>query len=598
VKYRPEIDGLRTIAVMSVMLSHAGFSWFSGGYVGVDVFFVISGFLITHIIVDGQDKGVFSVLNFYERRARRILPALLIVIFACLIAGWFFMGPDSYRSLGEHVVATVLSANNVLLMRTIGYWDMEASFKPLLHTWSLGVEEQYYAIVPFVMIAMHRLASRSVTVAMAIIAAISLSAAIIGAIYFPDQNFYLLPTRAWELAAGALITLTTRHRQAPPSSPLLAATGLILILGAAVGFPAALPSPSAFTIIPVLGASLVITFCRGGPVYRLLASRPMVGIGLISYSAYLWHQPLFVFLRVIDPKRPAPWMFGLMILITLGVAYLSWRFVEVPIRDRAKVPLRTLLLGLVPSALVLTAAGAVIAHEGGLPRRLPMPPNSPAPGSYKTYNSRIFQYKAASFPQDHKPNLLVLGNSTARDFVNMAIENGKFKDYNIVYRDDFLLCDWAKSDETLRRLVISATLVVSVYDHRYIPTCDAHTMSRWPQLFGKVVFVGSKDFGVNLNPDAFIPLIARRGVKVQVSDEALEADRRYRALTPPSLYVSILQHLSTDGRSVPVFDESGRMLSEDRVHLTQPGARFVGARIFQDPIWSMVERSAEARSTR
>ena len=595
-KYRAEVDGLRTVAVMAVMLAHAGFKWFSGGYVGVDIFFVISGYLISTIILDGLDNGDFSILMFYERRARRILPALFIVLASCLAAGWFFMGADSYHSLAENTIATALFSNNMLLAATSGYWDMESNFKPLLHTWSLGVEEQYYALVPLLMICVQRLSHRHMTAAIVSIGLLSLLAALACVNYLPDANFYLLPTRAWELAAGAIVALETRNRNTPPSSPVLALLGLAMILAAIIFFPEALPSPSLYTVVPVLGSVLIIGFCRAGLVYKILTFPPMVGVGLISYSAYLWHQPLFVFLRVIDPNRPMPWMFAALIVVTLGLAYLSWRFVEGPFRNRARVSSRTLLFVLIPSALLLVGAGAVITHGGGLPKRLPVAPGSPAPGTYKAFNKRVFAYKADSFSQAAPRKLLVVGNSTARDFVNMVIETHSFPSYNIVYRDDVSLCQFASLSPKLQALVRSATLIVSVYDHKYGPTCDARTLANLPEFVGKTVFVGAKDFGVNLNPIARIALDKRAGVRVAVSNEALKANQAYRAITPPSLYVDILADLSITDGTIPIFDDAGRMLSEDRVHLTRPGAAFVGARVFRDSIWQSVIKSSDARA--
>ena len=202
-KYRPEVDGLRAVAVMSVLLFHAGFTAFSGGFVGVDVFFVISGYLITTIILGELEKGTFSLANFYERRFRRILPALYLVMAVTLVVGWFTLLPDEYKNLGQSVVATTLYANNMLLGLTSGYWDLASQFKPLLHTWSLGVEEQYYAVVPLLlMLAWQWKRWLGMGIVALVVASLVLAQWMIHV--SPSCAFYLLPTRFWELAVGAL----------------------------------------------------------------------------------------------------------------------------------------------------------------------------------------------------------------------------------------------------------------------------------------------------------------------------------------------------------------------------------------------------------
>lgn len=213
--YRREIDGLRAFAVLPVILFHAGFETFSGGFVGVDVFFVISGYLITTVILSELEKGSFSILNFYERRARRILPALFLVMFASIIPGYFWLMPDEFKNFGQSLVSTALFSNNILLSITSGYWDLASEFKPLLHTWSLGVEEQYYVFVPLILMIAWKLGKGTIPHIIWII----FLASFVFAIWFvnvsPKWAFYLLPTRAWEIAIGALAAI---HVRSSPSA--------------------------------------------------------------------------------------------------------------------------------------------------------------------------------------------------------------------------------------------------------------------------------------------------------------------------------------------------------------------------------------------
>jgi peptidoglycan/LPS O-acetylase OafA/YrhL len=264
--YRREVDGLRAVAVLPVILFHAGMQTFSGGFVGVDVFFVISGYLITTIIVSALREGNFSVLDFYERRARRILPALFLVISISLILAYFWMLPDELENFGQSIVATLLFSNNILLAMTTGYWERAAEFKPLLHTWSLGVEEQYYFLIPLVLMFLYRFFPRSIVPILIVVFFVSLGASVAGASSFPVSNFYLLPTRAWELLLGSLVAmyLISRDRNDFPKwlCELASMSGLLAILFAVFFFSAHTPTPSLYTLLPTLGAALLIVFTR------------------------------------------------------------------------------------------------------------------------------------------------------------------------------------------------------------------------------------------------------------------------------------------------------------------------------------------------
>lgn len=584
-KHRDEIDGLRAVAVLPVLLSHAGYATFAGGFLGVDIFFVISGFLITGIITAELDENRFSLANFYERRARRILPALFVVMAMCIPFGWFLMGVDTFRILGQSLVATTLFSNNILLNLTSGYWDTESAFKPLLHTWSLGVEEQYYVIVPIILMVVYKVARHHAAAAIRLLGLASFVLCLWAVHAFPVFDFYQLPTRAWELAIGGLTSF--RRGNARTTRGGLATLGLVLILAAMALTPAGTATPSAATLVPVLGAALILADGRAGIAHWLLSLPVVRGLGLISYSAYLWHQPLFAFLRIASRSEPAAWQFALMIVAALVLALLTWRFVEQPFRDRRRIPRRTLIAILLPAAMVIVGAGAVIDRKGGLPGRFEQPMGAAPAGTYKAFNERIFSFKRSAFAPAAGMRILVLGNSTGRDFMNMALETPLVPGgANYVYRDDLILCRLGSLSAADLALVRAAQVIVSVYDHAPGPQCDGHRLAQLPPLRNKLVFVGPKDFGVNLNPYARLPLAERPAARTAMSATVLEAQREYRALTPPALFVDVIGHLSSDGRTVPVFDEGGRALSEDRVHLTRAGAVYVGRRVFADPIWA------------
>lgn len=366
-KYRPEIDGLRTIAVLPVILFHAGFEVFRGGFVGVDIFFVISGYLITTILLGELERDDLSILRFYERRARRILPALFVVIAATLPFAWFWLTPSTFADYGASIIATVFFASNILFWRSQGYFANDAELTPLLHTWSLAVEEQYYLFFPLFLLLVWRFGRQQVLWLIIALAALSLVASEIGWRHAPTANFYLIPTRAWELLAGSICAFLSLGR-AQRSSQGLSLLGLVLILAAIFGFDHSTPMPSLWAAIPVLGTVLLILYAAPGTWVAWALSRPLfVGIGLISYSAYLWHQPLFAFARIRVAVEPHPLLMGGLALMSLALAYLTWRYIEQPFRRRP-VPVLASQAAVFKASL---AAGLVFTMIGAAVLRLP-----------------------------------------------------------------------------------------------------------------------------------------------------------------------------------------------------------------------------------
>jgi peptidoglycan/LPS O-acetylase OafA/YrhL len=363
-QYRREIDGLRAVAVIPVVLFHAGFEIFSGGYVGVDVFFVISGYLITSIIISELEQGDFSIVRFYERRARRILPALFFVILCCIPFAWIWMVPSELNDFGRSVVAVSLFASNILFWRETDYFEPAAEEQPLLHTWSLAVEEQYYMLFPLFLVLVWRFGHTRVFYLVAAIGAASLLLSEWGWRNSPTANFYLAPTRVWELLAGSLCAFVQFGGE-QKRNDILAALGLGLIVLAILAFDDATPFPSIYALVPVGGTALIILFGANGTwTARLLSSRPLVGIGLISYSVYLWHQPLFAFARIDSPHEPSQLAMLCLAALSFALAYLSWQYVEKPFRrkQRRLLPSRSAIFGASTVALLLFLTAGIAAH--------------------------------------------------------------------------------------------------------------------------------------------------------------------------------------------------------------------------------------------
>ncbi len=394
-RYRPEIDGLRAVAVLSVILAHAGFEVFGGGFVGVDIFFVISGYLITSILIADLQAGTFRLLNFYERRTRRILPALFVIMLVCWPFAWMWLTTADMESFSQSLIAVCVFASNVLFWKTSGYFESAAELKPLLHTWSLAVEEQYYVFFPLLLMLTWRLGRRRVEAMLFVMAIGSFGAAQWGSVHKPAASFYLLPTRGWELLIGALIAFyfssrarpTGHHaahhiesgnnhaRQHPAHRVRLAqlgsATGLLMILYAIFAFDKQTPFPSVYTLVPTLGSGLLILFANGQTLTgRLLASKPFVALGLISYSAYLWHQPLFAFARHASLEEPGGILFATLTVAALLLGYLSWRFVETPFRTKNRFSRRQIFVFGIAGTVFFIILGAVGSFSKGFEYRL------------------------------------------------------------------------------------------------------------------------------------------------------------------------------------------------------------------------------------
>jgi peptidoglycan/LPS O-acetylase OafA/YrhL len=368
IKYRPDIDGLRAVAVLSVVIFHAGVGLFPGGYVGVDVFFVISGFLITTILLRDQ-----SIAQFYLRRARRILPALFAMLVVVLAGALLLFLPSDLKQVGRSTVATLAFVSNMFFWRQSGYFKPDTEIMPLLHTWSLGVEEQYYIFFPLLVILLRRWSIMAKAVVFVLLGLGSLAvAALLIRMGYADTAFYLLPSRAWELLAGAILATgvipPVRNQQ---GRAVLGLLGLLLLLWPIIMYSAATPFPGIAAIPPVLGSAMLIAAGNGGPhpVGRLLATKPFVWIGLISYSLYLWHWPVLVFARyrLVRELTVGEAVAAIGVAILLGWA--SWRFVERPFRHR--IPNRAVVRFSIAGAGVLLAGAAALLIARGLPERFP-----------------------------------------------------------------------------------------------------------------------------------------------------------------------------------------------------------------------------------
>ena len=371
-KYRKEIDGLRAIAVLPVIFFHAGFQGFSGGFIGVDVFFVTSGYLITSIILKEIEDNSFSLLGFYERRVRRILPALFFVMLVCILPAYYFMLPDELIDFGQSLYSTTVFLSNILFWNESGYFESSAGFKPLLHTWSLAVEEQYYLLFPFFMILIKDLKKKYVVSCLFAIFLCSFLIAQWGSIYKATASFYLLPTRGWEIMMGIFAAFILFNRSSENLiekriyRELLSFFGFLCIILSIIFYNETTPFPSYFTLLPTLGTFLLILFCIPETYMgKLFGNRILVKIGLISYSLYLWHHPLFVFSRMNSLTEPTTYDYLFLISISFLLAYFSWSVIEKPFRNRKNFNRSQVFVSSMTIGLLLICIGLGIQEKNG-----------------------------------------------------------------------------------------------------------------------------------------------------------------------------------------------------------------------------------------
>src|SRR5687767_11476762 len=324
--YRPDIDGLRAVAVLAVLAFHAFPHAAPGGFAGVDVFFVISGFLISGIILEDLQRGRFSLADFYWRRVRRLFPALILVLLACLALGWLVLLPDEFSRLGKHVAAGAGFIANLAFWREAGYFDWSAELKPLLHLWSLGVEEQYYLVWPLLLLFFRRW-----TLGLIVgIGVLSFALNLYMTAKYPSAAFYLPMTRFWELLVGSFLAWKTTEGR---FGNLKSACGAMLVIAGLVLLNGERAFPGWWALLPVLGTALLISAGPTAWVNRTILAHPAaVYVGLISYPLYLWHWPLLSFARVVEQGEPGALTKTVLLMASFVLAWATYQFVEKPIR--------------------------------------------------------------------------------------------------------------------------------------------------------------------------------------------------------------------------------------------------------------------------
>lgn len=606
-KYRPEIDGLRALAVLPVIFYHAGVETMAGGFVGVDVFFVISGFLITTIIASELNNKQFSIVSFYERRARRILPALLVVLAVTTVLATSIMLPYELVTYGQGLIGAVLFVSNIVLWKQAGYFAPDAEINPLLHTWSLGVEEQYYLFFPLALMVIWRF-RRQWALPLLVLATLgSLGLAEWASTRMPSANFYLLPTRIWELMIGAMLALWLMRRAQPQGAiaQCISLLGLVLIAVGIFAYNDQTPFPSLYAVVPVLGAAAIILAATPATLAgKWLASKPLVMVGLISYSAYLWHQPLMAFARLLAPdNHPAKAVMLALALLSLVLAWLTWKFVEQPFRNKQRFGSNWIFSASLAGSVVAVLLGVGLVASKGL---LNQYPQQEWPIVEKT-NIQLGEYVAEALSkiqgrpiEDDKPALVIVGDSFSQDFYNMLRENSAFPQYQHVALFVPARCQvfygkpYAEIEHHIAEgdRVMCARSILTDQQVETIRKADVVVFaSKWEAwsaaIMGEslaamalpehtqVMVLGTKQFEENRRV-LLSEFRSAGGTPVRPIDaDILEINQTLKQSVQGYPFIDIATGFCHQG--CPLFTTDGSPISYDGAHLTQAGARTIGS---------------------
>ena len=609
-KYRAEIDGLRALAVVPVILFHAGFELFSGGFVGVDVFFVISGYLITTILIEDIESQRFSLVNFYERRARRILPALFFVILVCIPFAWMWMLPYQMKDFSQSLVAVSLFASNILFWQESGYFAAAAEEKPLLHTWSLAVEEQYYVLFPIFLILAWRFGKNRVFWMIVVMASISLLLSEWGWRNKASVNFYLAPFRAWELFAGSIAAFIVQ-KQGVQKNNTLALLGLAAIVFSLFFYDETTPFPSVYALVPVLGVVLLVLYANKDTfAAKLLSYKGLVGIGLISYSAYLWHQPLFAFARIRSLEHPSLILMSALSAISILLAYFSWRYIEKPFRSRTSFSRNMIFLFSLIAISAASLIGVIGDKTNGFDARFLETElaflhqiNEENSG----YVEKRFTKLRSSKWEKEKVKVFLVGDSYAQDLTNAVYESDMIENISLstwyvsarcgnvyiplkekekfINKIDLKGCDksdYYGSKEFIKRLKSADEVWFASAWSAWQVELIRNSLINVDDLTNAVIRTyGRKDFP-KFKPRKYLGISAeeRASFAEPINIQYIELNNKLSELAKNYNFIDV-QRLMCDGDGLEckIFDDSGYLKTYDGAHLTKAGAYIYGNKI-------------------
>jgi len=582
--YRPEIDGLRALAILPVIFFHLGFNLFNGGFLGVDIFFVISGYLITYIIITDIKEKKFSLVLFYERRARRILPALFLIMFFSSIVGYFLMLPDAYQNFGQSLVSTTLFSNNIFSIITSGYWDLTSEFKPLLHTWSLGVEEQYYFLIPLILLIIHNFFEKKISLILVSIFLLSFAISMFGSLNFQRINFYSLPTRAWELMIGSFLVLyQIQDNYKFRNTSFFNFLGILTIFFSIIFLSKENVTPGPSTLLPTIGAALIILSQeKKDVIYKILTNKISILIGKMSYSLYLWHWPVLVYFRVYSKDPPLVFAKFILLLIIFILSFLTWKYIETPFRNKNKVSKKVIYYLTIIISVIFIGYGYMLHKTNGLQSRIYNDKNMNLlkENISHAYNESANKYKKDKFDKNKKLKILIIGDSFGRDFINMIKENYNTVNMDIIYQSKFPRCISNIKEMNDKSIYYNSQIIIYA-DTEYDEKCINDNILLAEDKSKDIFYIGQKHFGYNLNWIARISKKNRGNLYNNITEQAENVEKKFKQIIPKKNRISIMEKITNNGK-ILITDGNGNLLTPDRKHLTKYGAKLIGKKVFKD----------------
>lgn len=580
-KYRHEIDGLRAIAVMSVVFYHAGFEFIKYGYLGVDLFFVISGYVITRIVLYELVVGKFTFLAFYDRRIRRIIPLVTVVSVLFLIIFYFNMLPWDYENFAAEFIATTFFSNNILhYITSANYWGIESQFKALMHTWSLGVEEQFYFLLP---VSLFFTFNKPRWLIIFIILGISVSFFLMIIFQKIDSMaaFFLLPFRAWQLLVGVITAyIESRINISPRQKGGLELTSVLILILSAVSYSDNYSSYTNQLIIMIGSSMLILGMTERSTVGKLMTRYPLKQIGTLSFSIYMWHQPIFVLGRLNSLTEPTPSEHLKWIVLALMCSIVSKRFIEDSFRNQKKWSNKVFytLFGII--FLTIVPLAGFIYNSGGLPTRW----STEIGGNVSGRNANVFynvaindKYYQKRFPNNGKKNIIVIGNSFARDFLNVLTVSGVHVRNNLSYFHELEICGPQDLDafyNKFENLNLRSANYVIFGSAEYMIYCQNEAIKDLiNNTSPEIIIVGTKSFGYSTvaNLKKFPNRSASAGVEIPA--ETNNINQILRRMIGDANFVNIQDLSLNDDGYATIFDAQGNLLSFDTRHLTEFGAQ-------------------------
>ncbi len=577
--YRKDIDGLRAIAVLAVIFFHFGF--LPNGYLGVDVFFVISGYLITGIIYNELSDNRFSMINFYLRRIRRIIPLALFISLVSLVIGIVTMLPDDLENLAQSVVATNLLSNNILqAITTKNYWEVVNEYKPLMHTWSLGVEEQFYLFYPLLFLLVGK-KNRTWILPMLIILTVASFALSVSPTYSNYQKFYLIPFRFYELSAGGIAAICLSNKLIVHRYSFLFVIGLLFILFTDLSF--ILSQQVLLPIVILLTLGIIASSNDKSKLSSfILKNKIMVFAGLISFSLYMWHQVLLAYARYFIVQELGIPHLVVIFILTVILSVLSWKYIEQPFRNNNRISTQALLLSLGLSFVVINSTAFYIHLRGGILKDIPelgITKDQAGRNINAKYNKRVFK-NDKSFVASDKIRVLVIGNSFARDWVNVLLESKYKNDLEISY-------------------------IIRPFDHKeleqraqnadviFYSTARKADVIKLGLDISKLYVIGTKNYGTssgifyNYRGDDYFKQRTLMDKGYWKKNEELSAEWKER-------YINYIDKIIDKNKTVPVFTPDNKFISQDCRHFTKAGAKYF-AELFEKKLGEIFESAKNKR---